>query len=515
MTISRKIVISSLAVASVMDSCQSFEEINAPKEEMTKEQLRGDNYNIASSFPKVTGLIIPANSSGFFQHIESLTGEVWARYMMTNPAKFNNNFSGYRYMHDGWVNIPFNILTDFYPEFRAIKEKTGGKGVNYAWAQIIRVSLMHRMTDMFGPIPYTKIEGGNLQVPYDSQEVVYKALLADLDGAIAELMAYVQVNPGQKPMAEHDYVYQGDFTKWIRYANSLKLRIAMRMRYADPSAAQKAAEEAVNNSVGVIVENADNAYFRQKGQSMLWLINHRWGDARVSADITSYMNGYEDPRRSSYFTVSGFDGAGYQGIRNGSTQDLAEFSKYSDVKVDQSDPTILFTASEVAFLKAEGALIGWNMGGASAKELYEQGIALSFSQWGAGSSASYIESIKKPGAYTDPSGKYSFSAVSQIVPKWDESAMQEENLERIITQKWIALWPNGIEAWSEYRRTGYPRFFPLVGNVETAYANMPVANRFLFSRTEYDVNKNNMQAAITLLGGPDNFATKMWWQKKK
>ena len=92
--------------------------------------------------------------------------------------------------------------------------------------------------------------------------------------------------------------------------------------------------------------------------------------------------------------------------------------------------------------------------------------------------------------------------------------VKEKNLERIITQKWIALWPLGFEGWCEHRRTGYPKFFPVVGTVESAYAHLDVANRLPFSRTEYDVNSANVQAAIKLLGGPDDYTTKMWWQKK-
>ena len=513
MNISKKILLSTLVVAGSVASCTSgFDEINEPQNSFTKEQLRGDNYEIAASFPQLQQLIVPAASSGYFQHF-SLAGDTWGRFLMSN-TKWNNNLSVFRYMHEGWINTPFDILTNFYPEFRKIKEGTQGRGISYAWALINRVGLMHRLTDLYGPIPYTQIEGGNLHVPYDSQEAVYKAMLADLNTAITEITSYLTVNPTAILMKDQDLVYQGDFRKWVRFANSLKLRIAMRMRYADPATARKAAEEAVSQTYGVITENGDNAILHQKGQSMLSLITQGWNDARVAADLTSYMNGYSDPRRAFYFTASTFPGGGYEGIRSGSTQDGAEYTKYSNVQVGNNDPTILMTASEVAFLKAEAALIGWNMGAATAQSLYEDGIKLSFAQWGAGSATSYLASTAMPAAYTDPSGKYSTPPVSSITPRWDSGASTEENLERIITQKWIALWPLGFEAWCEHRRTGYPKFFPLVGTVESAYANMDVANRMPFSRKEYDVNGANIQAAVGLLGGPDNFATKMWWQKK-
>ena len=339
-------------------------------------------------------------------------------------------------------------------------------------------------------------------------------MLADLNTAINDLTIYVSANPTAKLMADQDLIYRGDLKKWVRFANSLKLRLAMRMRYVEPALAKTAVEEAVNHSIGVITDNADNAIIHQKGNSMLWLITNAWSDARVAADLTSYMNGYSDPRRSAYFTNSGFPGAGYDGLRSGSNQDGSEYSKYSNVKVANSDPMIILTASEVAFLKAEAALIGWNVGGATAKSLYEDGVRLSFAQWGAGSADAYLASTATPANYTDPSGRYSTGAVSTITPQWGDSDSEEKNLERIITQKWIALWPLGFEGWCEHRRTGYPKFFPVVGTVESAYAHLDVANRLPFSRTEYDVNSANVQAAIKLLGGPDDYTTKMWWQKK-
>ena len=152
----------------------------------------------------------------------------------------------------------------------------------------------------------------------------------------------------------------------------------------------------------------------------------------------------------------------------------------------------------------------------SAKELYEEGIRHSFDQWGAGSADGYIQDGKsKPTDYLDPNGSAeSAEAVSKITIKWDDNANDEEKLERIITQKWIALWPLGHEAWCEHRRTGYPRFFDLVRPVQTIYKGMKVANRLPFARAEYDNNHDNVLKAVQLLGGPDNFATKMWWQAK-
>lgn len=510
-----KYIIPLLTVAVVfMTGCTgSFSEINAPQDGVSEEEINRDNFRTGAFYPRMEALVVPGDETGYFQHFENLSGDVWGRMMMSNAKWRGGNLSEYTYQHNGWINVPFSILTDFYPAWNEVVKSTGGEGVNYAYATILRVALMHRLTDMYGPIPYSKVETANLFVAYDSQRDVYHELLNDLTGAINTLTAYHNANPTATPMAAYDRVYSGDFGKWIKFANSLKLRIAMRMRFVEPDLARQYAEEAVASSGGVITDNSDNASYMPVGSNTLWMIAQSWGDCRVCADITAYMNGYKDPRRDKYFETSSFDNAGYDGIRSASNQGTDAYNRYSKVKVGQHDNILWMSAAEVAFLRAEGALVGWNMGG-SAENFYEQGVRLSFEQWGAGSADTYLaDSTSTEADFTDPSGAESTPAVSNITIKWDNTATQEQNLERIITQKWLALWPLGFEGWCEYRRTGYPKFFPLARQVASRYGNLLVANRMPFSRDEYTNNLDNVQAAVGLLGGTDDFATKMWWQR--
>ena len=187
------------------------------------------------------------------------------------------------------------------------------------------------------------------------------------------------------------------------------------------------------------------------------------------ADIICYMNGYADPRRDKYFTkVKNNDQEGYYGMRIGINSPFSDddmITSYSNRLMTASDPYVWMTASEVAFLRAEGALRKWNMGG-EAKDFYETGVKLSFEEHGASGAEDYLNSIASPSGYTDPLGSYSTGSPANITVKWNEMGEQafEENLERIITQKWIALFPNGIESWSEHRRTGYPKLLPVVVN---------------------------------------------------
>ena len=171
-------------------------------------------------------------------------------------------------------------------------------------------------------------------------------------------------------------------------------------------------------------------------------------------------------------------------------------------------------SSRMAFCRAEGAMIGWNGMGGTVEELYNEGIALSFEQWGASGADKYIENdVLTQAEYTDPqSVAGNHSAVSAITIKWNDGDTKEKQLERLITQKWLALWPNGHEAWCDIRRTGYPQIFPLAQT--TNYGSMKVPNRIPFNSDEYTNNRANVEAAVAAMGGADDYATKMWWQKK-
>ena len=111
--------------------------------------------------------------------------------------------------------------------------------------------------------------------------------------------------------------------------------------------------------------------------------------------------------------------------------------------------------------------------------------------------------------------KYNISALGKITIKWNAGASEEEQLERIITQKWIAMFPNGTEAWSEFRRTGYPLIFPVRSNYPTSGVDTnKQIRRMVFPQSEYSNNGAAVQEAVKLLGGPDNGGTKLWWDKK-
>ena len=359
-----------------------------------------------------------------------------------------------------------------------------------------------------------------------------KNFFKDLDTAVQVLNAYVNAEETRtaKPFAKFDMAYGGDYVKWIQYANTLHLRLAMRIVKADPNLAKTEAEKAVKAAYGLIEDNSGNFTISGKGYFHPLTAIAKWGDTSISANVESILSGYQDPRLQAYaLPVNAGEHIGQiKGMRQG-IHNLAE-NKYVPggdpllYKIsppihmnDNSMPAILLVAAEADFLRAEGVLRGWNMGGGTAKSYYESGITKSFSQWKV-SLSDYLNSDKLPVAFTDQlqPATESSPAVSKVSPKWDDAASNEIKLEKIITQKWIAGFPEGYNAWAEYRRTGYPKLFPITNN--TSGGAVPTETGFRrveFSESEVSGNAEGVADAIKKLGGPDLPITRIWWDVNK
>ncbi len=181
---------------------------------------------------------------------------------------------------------------------------------------------------------------------------------------------------------------------------------------------------------------------------------------------------------------------------------------------DNNEPGYLVRDAETAFLKAEGALRGWNMGG-DAESFYAQGVEWSFAEWGVSGADAYVKSSAVPADYEDPLySQFNISAVSTVSPNWADATSDEQRLEKIITQKWIAMYPEGMNAWAEYRRTGYPKLFPVIQNDSQGVISTKLGVRRLTYTVDQNArNKANVDKAVTMLGGPDTGATHLFWDK--
>lgn len=513
-----------------------FHEINWPFGGLTEEDLNRDNLKSGSMIPSMILHLGSQANVAEFQHTESLIGDVWGRTLMCavgGPGSGNNEFSGgdtswYSASHEGWFSNPFSETYKFYTPYVETWKFTNHDSNNSIWAiaRILRVGVMHRMADIYGPIPYTKIdpEDLDLYIPYDTEETVWTAMLDDLSTAVDDLQACI-INGTTSDIANFDRLYMSNMDKWLRYGNSLLLRLAVRVSNVRPDLTRLYAQKAISG--GVIENNTDNAVIlaRPGGrfndvQSKLYNVAYtNYSDTYAAADLACYMNGYGDNRRSAYFTTYTYETDGaetsvYFGLRAGSSMTDAQVQEnVSRPNVGQFDDYPVLTAAEVAFLRAECVLQGWTVDSKSAQEFYEDGIKLSFEQWGVGGAEGYLsDSQSVPAEYVNYIlSTESCAAPSTITIAW---ANDGKELQRIITQKYIAGFPQGHEAWCDYRRTGYPDFQPVCsGKVASAYANMKVANRMKFSVAESRNNAANLAEAITFLNGSDDYSTKLWWAK--
>ena len=464
-----------------------------------------------------TGINVQQNDN---QMIDQMVAGPFSGYLTMANSWGGSNFNTFN-QTESWNQIPFNTpFEKFYSNYIKMETATGGKGHNRAMAKLLRVNTMLRVTDCYGPIPYSQVANGKTAVAYDSQEDVYKHMFEDLDYAIQMLGEFVDEVGGLKPLEGYDPVYNGDYNKWMRFANSLKLRLAVRISNVSPELARTKAEEAVKSTRGLIDTNDNNAYVGVGAEpNPLWLVASSWGEIRINATIASYMKGYSDPRSAVYFTTSKLGGdSPYMGMRSGlEGVKPATYSGYSMPNYEQKDDMLMFCAAETAFLRAEGALRGWDMGG-SARDFYEQGVKLSFDQRKVSGADEYLaNAVAVPEPFVDPvnPAKCNYTPKTKITIAWNEGASTEEKLERIITQKWIANFPLGFEGWADYRRTGYPEVFPSVSNLSNGVIDTNRQLRRLpFPLSEKQGNSANVSAAVSMLGGPDTGATDLWWAKK-
>lgn len=509
------VVLSAIFIAGMTGCTGNFEDYNKMPYRPGEEDLNADNVSLGILFPSMINLIqsIQQNQS---QMIDQMIGGEYGGYFSSVNSWNGTNFYTYN-PSDDWINSMFNaLLTHFYSSWYNIREKTEGKGPVYAWAQIARAGVMLKLTDTYGPIPYSKMGGGTFHTEYDSQKDVYAAILDDLDDAIAVIKSYVDNGGDAKLMAEYDISsFEGDFNMWLKYANSLRLRMAVRIRNVEPDWAKQVAESAVNSSVGLIEQSGDLMTFSTIQQNPLFIAGTTWGDLRANASITSVMNGYNDPRVSKYFTSTLYSPR-QMGVRTGINQVVkSDYAGFSAPNFAMYDATIVMSPAEIAFLKAEGALAQWDMGN-SAQSFYMEGIRLSFEQWGCSGVDDYIsDATSSPMNYVDPLGRHSMNALISVPVKYNDSDSEQVCLEKIITQKWIAIYPLGFEAWCDYRRTGYPRLFPVVNNLSGGTVVTARGMRRLpFPPAEYNNNRDNVIAAVALLGGVDTGATDLWWANK-
>lgn len=394
-----------------------------------------------------------------------------------------------------WSGI-YNNLADFDD---VEKSATTLKYTTYtAIAKIMKAYNYQILVDAYGNVPYSEALQGTtvIRPKYESGQAIYDDLLKRIDSGIAD--AKVAVSGTNPSPGSADIFFKGDMAKWVRFANTLKLRMLIRQTnvagkdlkgeiakiVAEGSGFLKAGENVTANPGYTGSEGKTNPFWGYYGFKASGAVAANKDFYALTDFAIKLLQGTNDPRLPLIAAPAASDRT-FRGVPYGGGNDAFLASKVSGfgpgILKSFDQPTIVMTAAESFFLQAEAAQRGLLTGG-DAKALYESGVRESFKQFG--------------GAAAD--------ATAYLGGNGDFTAATDK-IQAIITQKWIAtIGNNGFEAWSEYRRTGFPKI-PL--SVRAIGTKQPV--RLLYPRSEYGTNAENVAAQGTV----SQFDTKIFWMK--
>lgn len=480
-----------------------------------------------------------------------------------------DNYAGYTTCTQNWggrMETTYSYTRDFcegpYGRFLSMKNYLGNLlNIDHSnnLVEIKAIGLLlfdyaaQENTDLYGSIPFVDHKANKETNPFTFNKGldIYASILKNLDD-IDECFAHYNERPDWYKSEINAILQQYDgltqdksIDSWRRLANSLKLRMAMHLVKVMPAEAQQWAEEAVaagvveaqNHEVGLNpLTNCWNAH-PLKG------IMSGWNDIRINASFISMLTSLQHPYLE-YMVANNSDDLVNQktgtvleknsaivGLRAGLRMENSQqyFSNmrvaYSQFKGEDFEfmPLYAFKWAEADFLRAEGALRGWNMGG-TAQEFYERGIrnANCGDRFGYptgeydGRVEAYLQvESATPYTYVDPmDDANNMESVTKIGVKWNEGDDRETKLEKIITQKYIAIFPYSYEAWTDMRRTGYPKIFPVLnpqlGDGSLKYGDL--IRRGLLPHGDTQAGMADVQdSGIAALGGPDQQATRVFW----
>ncbi|CAM1374366.1 SusD/RagB family nutrient-binding outer membrane lipoprotein [Tenacibaculum xiamenense] len=467
--------ISAFSLLTIM-SCSDFEDTNV-------------DPNAAVSVPASTLLTTAQyrlynmlNGVGLNADFGLLMVQQWAQNEYTEDSRYNFDINSF--------NGTFGSLyTDIAKELQSAKALVEAQDIDAALKSnqkyiidIMTAQVFAVLTDGFGDVPYSEALGDVSFPKYDAQSEIYTGILSTLDAAASGL------NESSASFPSGDALFSGDVSKWKKFANSLMLRYALRIVDADATMAQTYVTKAING--GVFTSNADNANFNYPDvdaranplyRNFSPQVSNR-DDYCVSELLVTTLNGMNDPRLDKFAKpASGgtIVGMPYGLNDNDATALKPTTSRPNDAVREATTPFHVITYSEVEFLLAEAYERGLASG--NAQTAYDNGVTASMNQWGI-TDGTAISTYISNNAYDSANWKVSIG-----------------------TQKWIALYMNGFEAWNEWRRLDQPS---LTATPNGVINTIPVRLTYPLSETQ-----NNSEQLSQVTSNPADLTTKVWWDK--
>ena len=489
----KKILLTFFALSLVLSSCEfgeGFEEMNVDPNKAS--QLDASN-KFASAILKTSGgryenwrasLIY---QSTMIQHLSSTAG-YWSG---------DKYFRSDQYANALWDRYYPDVIKEI-EDIRAQLTSEGNSGSEMGMLRILRVFAFTRLTDIYGDIPYSEAGqgyiNGILKPKYDAQQDIYMDMLKELEEAVAQIGA-------STTMGSSDLIFQGNTTKWKAWGNSMMLRLAMRLTKADSATAKAWAEKAVaagtmtsNDHIAMVQHTDGPAGINKNGHGEVWQAD---GNARMSKTFMDWMK--DDPRltvlaqRTSDGSTAVADLIGMpNGSDGNSVPDNSIYASLNDNLKGVDVPMVFHSYAEVRLLKAEMAFRGWSVPG-DAKTHYEAGVKAA------------MQMLSQ--LYTNAAAISDAEVATYLAAKPYDAA---RGWEMISEQYWAATLLNEYEAFSNWRRTGYPTLTPTndPGNVTGG----TIPRRLIYPTGEESTNADNFAAAIARQG-PNDFTTRVWWDK--
>jgi hypothetical protein len=440
-------------------------------------------------------------------------GNISTRTVVLSPGYFAQYFSETQYPTASLYGLPqFNMdgiyaaslydiqkIIDFNSNPATAATAAGSNFVNgsnanqIATARVLRAYYFWTITDCWGDVPYSEALKYPITAPkFDKQEDIYKGMIKELTEAVAQFDA----GNGFKG----DIVYSGDVAKWKKFANSLRMLMALRLSKRYPGAGEYAAIQfnaALNSPAGYMASNTDNFKVSYPGGSLPnpWTAQYAGGrkDLGEAEPFVNMLVALGDARQTGLKYGSSTIGVPFGRNRiymNGTWLSVFDADNWSRVlgnayRADNAAVNVVH-ASMVYFARAEAKFLGWTSEAATPEQLYNAGIDASFTMWD-------LTSTQASAYYNGANVLY---------------ASGTNQLQKIQLQRYIALYPDGIQGWSEYRRTGVPALVPAIDKLNDG----TIPRRFTYGANDYNTNAANVQAAVAALGG-DTEKSYVWWAK--